>query len=68
MPKLPRLKAIRTSKFMTIRELAAAADVSPATVARLEAQQVEGQFGTIKKLAAALGVAPSELVGSDGDR
>jgi transcriptional regulator with XRE-family HTH domain len=63
MPKLPALKGIREKKMKTQRELAEAAAVSPTTIVRLEALQVEAQFRTIRKLAEALGVEPEELVG-----
>jgi predicted transcriptional regulator len=62
MPKLTNLKAVREKKFITQRDLAATAKVSPTTVSRLEALQVDAQFGTIRKLAEALGVAPEELL------
>jgi transcriptional regulator with XRE-family HTH domain len=62
MPKLPALKAIREKKMKTQRELADAAGISPTTVVRLEAMQVEAQFRTVRKLATALGVEPEELL------
>ena len=66
MPRVDgeKLKALRESKFLSHRELAKNAGVSPTTVLNLEADNVgEAQRRTVRKLAKALGVEPSELVG-----
>jgi transcriptional regulator with XRE-family HTH domain len=51
---------------MTQRELADKANLSEATVVRLERQQAEARPRTIRALAKALGVEPQDLMG-DGD-
>ncbi len=59
-----KLKTLREEKFLSHRELAKNAGVSPTTVLNLEAGNVaEAQRRTIRKLAQALGVDPAELVG-----
>jgi DNA-binding XRE family transcriptional regulator len=62
MPKLPHLRKLRESKFLTQKELAEQAGVHEITVVRLEAED-NAQLSTAKKLAKALGVKPEELVG-----
>ena len=56
------LREARVRKLLSIRGLAELAQVSPQTVASVEAGQVLPQPGTIRKLAAALGVEPGEIV------
>jgi transcriptional regulator with XRE-family HTH domain len=58
-----KLKALRERRFLSHRDLARKADVSPTTVLNLEAGRVEAQRRTIRKLAQALEVDPAELVG-----
>ena len=59
-----KLRTLREAKFLSHRELAKNAGVSPTTVLNLEAGNVmEAQRRTIRKLAQALGVGPAELVG-----
>ena len=60
-----RLKTLREEKYLSQRELAKAADVSPTTIFKLEANQAEPQPRTIRKLAKALGVDPSQLAPRD---
>jgi transcriptional regulator with XRE-family HTH domain len=60
-----RLKTLREEKYLSQRELAIAADVSPTTIFKLEANQAEPQPRTIRKLANALGVEPSQLAPRD---
>ena len=60
-----RLRKLRDEKFLSQRELARAAGVSPTTVFKLEANQAEPHPRTIRKLAEALGVEPSKLVDRD---
>ncbi len=57
-----RLRELREARFLTQLQLAETAQVSPATIVRIEQGQVAPNFQTIKKLAAALGIAPGELV------
>ena len=59
------LRKLRDEKFLSQRELARAAGVSPTTVFKLEANQTEPHPRTIRKLAEALGVEPSKLVDRD---
>ena len=56
------LRKLRDEKFLSQRELARAAGISPTTVFKLEANQAEPHPRTIRKLAEALGVEPSKLV------
>ncbi len=60
-----RLRKLRDERFLSHRELAKLAGVSPTTVLKLERNQAEPQRRTIRKLAEALGVHPSELVEQD---
>jgi len=60
-----RLRKLRDEKFLSQRELARAAGISPTTVFKLEANQAEPHPRTIRKLAEALGVEPSKLVDQD---
>jgi transcriptional regulator with XRE-family HTH domain len=62
VPKLPRLRAIRHRKALSQRDLAAAAGVTPATIARLESGEVDARHVTVRKLARALGVEPADLM------
>jgi transcriptional regulator with XRE-family HTH domain len=57
-----KLRALREARFLSHRDLAKKADVSPTTVLNLEAGRVEAQRRTVRKLAEALGVDPAELV------
>lgn len=64
MPQIDgeKLRELRERRFLSHRELAQLADVSPTTVLNLEKGQAEPQRRTIRKLAGALGVEPAELV------
>jgi transcriptional regulator with XRE-family HTH domain len=58
-----KLAALREERFLSHRELAKLAGVSPQTVLNLEHGKGEqAQRRTIRKLAQALGVDPHELV------
>jgi transcriptional regulator with XRE-family HTH domain len=57
-----QLKRLRDERFLSHRELARLAGVSPTTVLSIEKNETEPQRRTIRKLASALGVEPSELV------
>ena len=59
------LRKLRDEKFLSQRELARAAGISPTTVFKLEANQAEPHPRTIRKLAEALGVEPFKLVNRD---
>ncbi len=59
-----KLRTLREDKFLSHRELAKIAGVSPTTVLNLETNpETTAQRRTVRKLAAALGVEPAELVG-----
>ena len=64
MPRIDgeKLRALREARFLSHRELAKRAGVSPTTVLNLEAGKAEPQRRTIRKLAQALEVDPAELV------
>ena len=60
-----RLRALREDRFLSHRELAKLAGVSPTTVLNLETNpETSAQRRTVRKLASALGVDPHELVRS----
>jgi transcriptional regulator with XRE-family HTH domain len=64
MPRVDaeKLRQIREARFLSHRDLARRANVSPTTILNLEAGRVEAQRRTVRKLAEALGVDPHELV------
>jgi transcriptional regulator with XRE-family HTH domain len=57
-----RLRELREERFLSHRELAKKAGVSPTTVLKLERGEGEAQRRTVRKLASALEVEPAELV------
>ena len=59
----PGLRAARLRALMTQAELALAAKVSRATVARMEAGEV-ARFVTMRRIAKALRIEPAELTGT----
>ena len=66
MPRIDRekLRRLREARFLSHRELAKIAGVSPTTVLTLEQRDdIEPQRRTIRKLAKALDVEPTELLG-----
>ena len=69
MPQIDgeKLRTIREKRFLSHRELAQRAGVSPTTVLNLEKEQTESQRRTVRKIAAALGVEPAELVKEGGN-
>jgi len=69
MPQIDgeKLRAIREERFLSHRELAQRAGVSPTTVLNLEKEQTESQRRTVRKIASALGVEPHELVKAGGE-
>ena len=61
-----KLRAMREDRFLSHRELAKLAGVSPTTVLNLETNpETTAQRRTVRKLAAALGVEPTELVSGE---
>ncbi len=69
MPQIDgeKLRELRERRFLSHRELAQRAGVSPTTVLNLEKEQAEPQRRTIRKIAGALGVEPAELVKGEND-
>ena len=57
-----KLRQLREDRFLSHRELAQMAGVSPTTILNLERGEVDAQRRTIRKLAQALEVDPHELV------
>jgi transcriptional regulator with XRE-family HTH domain len=56
-----RLREWRTDALMSVRELAAAANVTPKTLTDLEyARRVAG-YGTMRRISSVLGVDPREI-------
>lgn len=68
MPQIDgeKLRSIREERFLSHRELAQRAGVSPTTVLNLEKEQTESQRRTVRKIASALGVEPQDLVKTGG--
>ncbi len=64
VPKIAadRLRQLREERFLSHRELAGKAGVSPTTVLSLEQGKTDPQRRTVRKLAQALEVKPQELV------
>ena len=64
MPNVDRekLRELRDARFLSHRELAKLAGVSPTTVLNLEAGKAEAQRRTVRKLAQALDVEPRDLL------
>lgn len=62
MVRLVRLREWRERRAMTQKELAVAAQVTQATVSRLEQFQHDPTPRTVRKLARALNVDPQELM------
>lgn len=61
---LPSLQRIRLERGYTVRGLAEAAGVNPATVTAIEQGHRGAQGSTLRKMAKALGVETSDLVGT----
>ena len=58
-----KLRTMREDRFLSHRELAKIAGVSPTTVLNLETNpETTAQRRTVRKLAAALGIEPAELL------
>lgn len=61
--ELPRLREVRLYRTMTLDDVAAAADVTPSTLSRLENGKQAAYAATVGKLARALGVSALALRG-----
>jgi transcriptional regulator with XRE-family HTH domain len=59
------LRRLRERRYLTQRELAEQAGVSPDTILKLEKNRWEPRLRTIRRLAEALDVHPDELTGFD---
>jgi len=57
------LKRLRARKYLTQRQLAAKAGVSPDTIAKLETNQTEPRYTTLYRLADALECTPDDITG-----
>jgi transcriptional regulator with XRE-family HTH domain len=62
MPFSDRLKALRKAAGLTQEGLARAADISTATVARLEYAGLDPSWNTVVKLARALQLSPNHFL------
>jgi transcriptional regulator with XRE-family HTH domain len=58
---MPSLREMRVRRPMTIRELAAAASVTPKTIVAIEAGRSRPRPGTMRRIAAALDAEPSQI-------
>lgn len=58
---MPPLREVRVRKLLTIRKLAARADVATRTITELEAGRAVPHFETMRRLAAALEIEPTEV-------
>ena len=58
---MPSLREIRLRKFMTIRELAAAAQVTPRTIVDIEFGRTAPRQTTMRRIAAAIEVDPADV-------
>jgi transcriptional regulator with XRE-family HTH domain len=56
-----RLRDARLQRFLSVRELAAAAGVSPTTIVDTERGARVPHFSSARKIAAALGISPGEI-------
>ena len=65
--RLPRLRAIRESRGLSVRQLARASGRTPGDIAVMECLEKRAAPSTVRALARALGVEPGELVGSGDD-
>ncbi len=61
------LRRLRERRYLTQRELATKAGLSPDTIVKLEQDRWEPRFSTIRKLAKALDVHPDDLSGFGKD-
>lgn len=57
-----KLRELREEKFLSHRELARLAAISPTTVFKAESNEGDTQRRTVRKLADALGVEPGDLL------
>ena len=57
------LKRLRARKYLTQRQLAQKAGVSPDTIAKLETDRTEPRYITLYRLAEALECTPDDITG-----
>jgi transcriptional regulator with XRE-family HTH domain len=62
-----RLKQIRELRGASIRRLAAAAELNPGSIHRMEQGEFVPKRAIVDRLARALDVLPAELLGSEGE-
>jgi transcriptional regulator with XRE-family HTH domain len=61
-----RLRQLREERFVSQRDLAKRAEVSPTTILHLETGENRNpRLSTVRKIAEALGIDPNELVERD---
>lgn len=60
-----KIRAFRTSRKLTVRDLALAAEVSPGFISQLENARTNAGVGTLRRIAAALGIAFVDLFSAD---
>ena len=61
-----RLRQLREERFISQRDLAKRAEVSPTTILHLETgENLNPRLSTVRKIAEALGIDPNELVERD---
>lgn len=65
---MDRLKELRETRAMSLRELSQEAGVGYSTIYRLENGKNSAHAGTVRKLAEALGVSPGELRAGEPDK
>jgi transcriptional regulator with XRE-family HTH domain len=56
------LREARARKLLTVRGLAAAAELSPTTIYQIEHRRTRPRFGSIKAISAALEVEPMQIM------
>ena len=61
-----KLRLLREQRFVSQRDLAKRAEVSPTTILHLETgENLNPRLSTVRKIAEALGIDPNELVERD---
>lgn len=66
--QVPKLKEWRQRRLLTQRELAEAAELTAATVNRLERGVHTARISTVRRLATALKIDPADLFESPGEQ
>lgn len=62
-----RIRAVRKSKSLTLKEVSERSGVSIATLSKIETEQAVGSFNTLYKVARGLGVLVETLISPDED-